>query len=101
MVEEGFAENSSEGAKRGLNLWVNCAGARAWAGGGQDQVAVTVAKSRTCMGKRQRHSEFVGLTDEELLALIQDPATPSRLRRKAIREAKFRGLRNVRNRRNR
>ena len=22
------------------------------------------------MGKRQRHSEFVGLTDEELLALI-------------------------------
>jgi len=36
------------------------------------------------MRKRQRHSEFVGLTDEELLALIADPATPSRLRRKAI-----------------
>lgn len=52
-------------------------------------------------GKRQRHSEFVGLTDEELLALIQDPATPSRLRRKAIREAKFRSLRNVRKRRKR
>jgi hypothetical protein len=33
--------------------------------------------------------------------LIQDPATPSRLRRKAIREAKFRGLRNARKRRNR
>lgn len=28
--------------------------------------------------------------DDELLALIHDPATPSRLRRKAIREAKFR-----------
>jgi len=53
------------------------------------------------MGKRQRHSEFVGLTDQELLALIADPATPSRLRRKAIREAKFRGLRNVRERRSR
>jgi hypothetical protein len=53
------------------------------------------------MEKRQRHSEFVGLTDEELLALIQDPATPSRLRRKAIREAKFRSLRNVRKRRKR
>jgi hypothetical protein len=53
------------------------------------------------MGKRQRHSEFVGLTDVELLALIDDPATPSRLRRKAVREAKFRGLRNVRKRRNR
>lgn len=53
------------------------------------------------MGKRQRHSEFIGLTDEELLALIQDPATPNRLRRKAIREAKFRGLRNMRRRRGR
>jgi hypothetical protein len=53
------------------------------------------------MGKRQRHSEFVGLTDEELLALIADPATPSRLRRKAIREVKVRGLRNVRKRRKR
>jgi len=53
------------------------------------------------MGKRQRHSEFVGLTDDELLALIQDLATPSRLRRKAIRQAKFRGLGNVRKRRNR
>jgi hypothetical protein len=53
------------------------------------------------MGKRQRHSEFVGLTDEELLALIEDPSTPGRLRRKAIREAKFRGLRNVRTRRSR
>lgn len=50
-------------------------------------------------GKRQRHSEFVGLTDEELLALIEDPATPRGLRRKAVREAKFRGLRNVRKRR--
>lgn len=58
-----------------------------------------VPASRTCNG--ERHSEFVGLTDDELLALIQDPATPSRLRRKAIREAKFRGLRNVRKRRNR
>lgn len=53
------------------------------------------------MGKRQRHSEFVGLTDEELLALIEDPATPRGLRRKAVREAKFRGLRNVRKRRSR
>lgn len=53
------------------------------------------------MGKRQRHSEFTGLTDEELLALIHDPATPSRLRRKAVREAKFRGLRNLRKRGNR
>jgi len=52
------------------------------------------------LGKRQRHSEFVGLTDDELVALIGDPATPSRLRRKAIREAKFRGLRNMRKRRN-
>jgi hypothetical protein len=53
------------------------------------------------MGKRQRHSEFVGLTDEEPLALMADPAMPGRLRRKAIREVKFRGLRNVRKRRNR
>jgi len=32
------------------------------------------------MGERQRHSEFVGLTDEELLALIKPrhtkPSTP-------------------------
>lgn len=50
------------------------------------------------MGKRRRHSEFVGVTDAELLALIDDPSTPADIRRKAIQEAKFRGLRNVQKR---
>jgi hypothetical protein len=35
------------------------------------------------MGKRQRHSEFVGLTDEQLIALVADPSTPRDIRRKA------------------
>jgi hypothetical protein len=51
------------------------------------------------MGKRQRHSEFVGLSDEQLAALVTDPRTPRDIRRKAIREAKYRGLRNIRKRR--
>jgi hypothetical protein len=51
------------------------------------------------MGKRQRHSEFAGLTDEQLIALMADPCTPRDIRRKAIREAKYRGLRNIRKRR--
>lgn len=51
------------------------------------------------MGKKQRHSEFTGLTDQQLLALIKDPATSKDTRRKAIAEAKFRGLRNVQKRR--
>jgi hypothetical protein len=53
------------------------------------------------MGKRQRHSEFAGLSDERLVALVQDPSTPRDIRRKAVREAKYRGLRNIRKRRNR
>lgn len=51
------------------------------------------------MGKRQRHTEFINLTDAELIALINDPKTPSDIRLKAIAEAKYRHLRNVRKRR--
>jgi hypothetical protein len=51
------------------------------------------------MGKKQRHTEFIGLTDDQLLALIKDPHTPRDIRRKAVREAKFRGLRNIKKRR--
>ncbi len=53
------------------------------------------------MGKRQRLTQFVGLTNEELLALIDDPCTPADIRQAAIREAKYRGLRNLQKRRER
>lgn len=46
----------------------------------------------------KRHTELIAYTDEQLLALIRDPNTPADLRRKAIEEAKFRGLRNVQKR---
>lgn len=50
------------------------------------------------MGKRQRHSQFVGLSNETLLAIIADPKTPKEMRQKAVAEAKFRGLRNIQKR---
>lgn len=50
------------------------------------------------MGKRQRLSRFVGFSDASLLALIADPDTPPDVRRDAIREAKYRGLRNLQKR---
>lgn len=53
------------------------------------------------MGKRQRLTQFVGLTTAELLALINDPRTPGDTRQAAVREAKYRGLRNVQKRRKR
>lgn len=53
------------------------------------------------MGRRQRLSQFVGVSDAEVLALIANPQTPRDVRQAAVREAKFRKLRNVRKRRRR
>lgn len=50
------------------------------------------------MGKRQRYSEFIGVSDEEVQRVADDPKTPERSRQKAITELKFRGLRNRRRR---
>jgi hypothetical protein len=50
------------------------------------------------VGKRQRHTQFIHLTDAEVLALIEDPNTPDDIRRKAMQEAKWRGLRNIQKR---
>lgn len=51
------------------------------------------------MGRRQRLSQFVGVSDAEVLALIADSRTPPDVRQAAVCEAKFRKLRNVRKRR--
>jgi hypothetical protein len=50
------------------------------------------------MGKRQRETEFVGLTDAQVLAIANDPSEAPDRRRKAQRELKFRGIRNVQKR---
>jgi hypothetical protein len=50
------------------------------------------------VGKRQRHSEFIRLTDAALLALLRDPKTATERRKKALAEAKFRKLRNIQKR---
>lgn len=50
------------------------------------------------MGKRQRHSEFIGLSAAEVQAIIDDSKTPTDLRVKAIAEMKFRRLRNLQRR---
>lgn len=50
------------------------------------------------MGKKQRHSEFIGLTAEEVAAIAKNASTPKALRRKAIAELKYRGKRNTQKR---
>jgi hypothetical protein len=42
------------------------------------------------VGRRQRHSEFVGLTDAEVRALARDPTLPAAVRREAQAEEKYR-----------
>jgi len=46
------------------------------------------------MGKRQRVTYLVGVSDEELLELLEDPNLPERVRQDVVAELKFRGLRN-------
>jgi hypothetical protein len=45
------------------------------------------------MGRRQRDSAFVNLSDEEVQALARDKTIDTELRRRAQAEEKFRGLR--------
>ncbi|HEX4806582.1 MAG TPA: hypothetical protein VFU94_11840 [Conexibacter sp.] len=46
------------------------------------------------MGRRQRHSEFMGLSPEEVERLAKDGRTPPAMRLKAVAELKFAKLRN-------
>jgi hypothetical protein len=46
------------------------------------------------VGRRQRHSEFMGLSRSDLELLTKDSRTPTALRLKAIAELKFLGVRN-------
>ncbi len=50
------------------------------------------------MGKRQRDSAFVNLTNDEVAALARDQNIPAELRRRAQAEEKFRKQRNKRKR---
>lgn len=49
------------------------------------------------MGKRQRATGLSHVTDEQVRALARGTADKA-LRRRAVREAKYRGLRNIRKR---
>lgn len=51
------------------------------------------------MGRKQRDSAFVNLTDEQIQALARDKTIDRELRRRAQAEEKFRGLRSKRKRR--
>jgi hypothetical protein len=46
------------------------------------------------VGRRQRHSEFTGLSRSELERLAKDRRTPTGLRMKAVAELKYWGARN-------
>jgi hypothetical protein len=50
------------------------------------------------MGKRQRKSHLVNLSDQQIIRLAADAAISRKDRRDAVAEAKFRGLRNVQRR---
>ena len=51
------------------------------------------------MGRRQRHSEFTALSDEQVRAIARSHSEPAERRRRAQAEEKFREKRNVRKRR--
>jgi len=46
------------------------------------------------MGRRQRHSEFIGLSPAEVARIAKDRRTPTALRLKALAELKYEGVRN-------
>jgi len=46
------------------------------------------------VGRRQRHSEFIGLSPEQLARLAKDKRTPTAVRLKALAELKYEGVRN-------
>ena len=46
------------------------------------------------MGKRQRHSDFVGIAIEELERMLKDKKTPPPERLKLIAELKYHKVRN-------
>ncbi|MBV9310843.1 MAG: hypothetical protein JOZ73_08420 [Solirubrobacterales bacterium] len=50
------------------------------------------------MGRKQRDSAFVNLTDEQIQALARDKSISKELRRRAQAEEKFRGLRSKKQR---
>lgn len=53
-----------------------------------------MSTSLTFVGRKQRHSEFANLTDDEVAAIARDPKQPKAVRRKAQAEEKFRDTRN-------
>ncbi len=50
------------------------------------------------MGRRQRDSAFIGVSDEEVRGLARDATAPKDLRRRAQAEEKNRKLRNIQGR---
>ncbi len=51
-----------------------------------------------CVGRRQRHSEFTVLSDEQVRAIARSHSEPTERRRRAQAEEKFREKRNVQKR---
>jgi hypothetical protein len=51
------------------------------------------------VGKKQRYTEFIPLSDGQVKKVATDPRTPTELRQKAIAELKFRAIRNIQKRR--
>lgn len=50
------------------------------------------------VGKRQRETQFIGMTDAEVRSVAENERVPTDLRRKAQRELKYRGIRNTQKR---
>jgi hypothetical protein len=46
------------------------------------------------VGRRQRHSEFIGFSPEEVERLAKDKRTPAAIRLKAVAALKYEGVRN-------
>jgi transcriptional regulator with XRE-family HTH domain len=46
------------------------------------------------MGRRQRHSEFIGLSPAEVARIARDKRTPTAVRLEALAELKYWGARN-------
>jgi hypothetical protein len=46
------------------------------------------------VGKRQRHTRFIGYSDERLEAMVRDKGRPAAERLNVVAELKFRKLRN-------
>jgi len=46
------------------------------------------------VGRRQRHSEFVGLREDELQRMLRDRQTSKAVRRKLVADLKFLKVRN-------